>query len=150
MVVVVRIFDEDVDLGEADRDSDADASRAIGDRQLAVLLRDGRRLEDADGADVGGKRGVRHFAGLDVSGIEGILLEAAGIDATQFHLFSPDFFDFSFLASAISASPAALRPVSLRSPTVITKASPRVGVRRARSCAISAILCVAPARLFSP
>jgi hypothetical protein len=91
MVVVVRIFDEDVDLGEADRDGDADASLAIGDRQLVVLLRDGRRLEDADGADVGGKCGVRHFAGLDVSGIEGILLEATGIDATQFHLFSPGF-----------------------------------------------------------
>ena len=91
MVVVVGIFDEDVDLGEADRDGDADASLAIGDRQFAVLFRDDRRLEDADGADAGGKRRVRHFAGLDFSGIAGVLLEAAGIDASQFHLFSPGF-----------------------------------------------------------
>ena len=91
MVVVVGILDEDVDLGEADRDGDADASRAIGDRQFAVLFRDDRRLEDADGADAGGKRRVRHFAGLDFSGIAGVLLQDAGIDATQFHLFSPGF-----------------------------------------------------------
>ena len=31
------------------------------------------------------------FAGLDFSGIAGILLQDAGIDATQFHLFSPGF-----------------------------------------------------------
>src|SRR5208337_4275754 len=91
MVVVVGILDEDVDLGEADHDRDADASRAIGDRQLAVLLRDDRRLEDADGADAGGKRGVGHFAGLDFSGIAGVVLHDAGIDATQFHLLSPGF-----------------------------------------------------------
>jgi hypothetical protein len=91
MVVVVRIFDEDVDLGEADGDGHADAPRAIGDCQFAVRFRDDRRLKDADGADAGGKRGVGHLAGLDFSGIAGILLEAAGIDATQFHLFSPGF-----------------------------------------------------------
>src|SRR5208337_1567981 len=91
MVVVVWIFDEDVDLGEANRDGDADAARAIGDRQLAVLFRDDRRLKDADGADAGGKRGVGHFVGLDFSGIAGILLKDSGIDATQFHLFSPGF-----------------------------------------------------------
>ena len=91
MVVVVRIFDEDVDLGKADRDRDADASRAIGDRQFAVPLRDDRRLKDADGADAGGKRGVRHLAGLDFSGIAGVLFQDAGIDASQFHLFSPGF-----------------------------------------------------------
>jgi hypothetical protein len=91
MVVVVGIFDEDVDLGEADRDGHADASRAIGDRQFVVPFRDDRRLEDADGSDAGGKRGVRHFAGLDFSGIAGILFQDAGIDASQFHLFSPGF-----------------------------------------------------------
>src|SRR5208337_4556483 len=92
MVVVVGILDEDVDLLEADRDGDADAPRAIGDRQFAVLLlRDDRRLEDADRADAGGKGRVGHLAGLDFSGIAGVLLEAAGIDASQFHLFSPGF-----------------------------------------------------------
>ena len=91
IVVVVRVFDEDVDLGEADGDGDADAAAAIGDRQFAVLLCDGRRLKDADGADAGGKCGVGHFAGLDVAGIVGILFQDAGIDATQFHLFSPGF-----------------------------------------------------------
>ena len=91
MVMVIRVFDEDLDLGEADRDGHADAPRAIGDRQLAVLLRDGRRLEDADRADAGGKCGVGHFAGLDFAGIAGILFQDAGVDATQFHLFSPGF-----------------------------------------------------------
>ena len=33
MVVVVGILDQDVDLGEADCDGDADASRAIDDRR---------------------------------------------------------------------------------------------------------------------
>src|SRR5208337_3257163 len=58
MVVVVGIFDEDINFREADRDGDADASRAIGDRQFAVLFRDDRRLKDTDGADAGGKRCV--------------------------------------------------------------------------------------------
>ena len=62
---------------------------AIGDCEFAVRFRDDRRLKDADGPDAGGKRRVGHFAGLDVAGIVGILFQDAGIDATQFHLFSP-------------------------------------------------------------
>ena len=60
LVVVVGVFDQDVDLGEADLYGDADPPGAVGDGELAVLLGDGRRLEDADGLDAGGERGVGH------------------------------------------------------------------------------------------
>jgi hypothetical protein len=78
MIVVVRIFDKDVDLGEADRDGDADASRAGGDRQLTVLFGDGRRLENADGADVGGKRASDISPGWMFRGLRGFVLRQRG------------------------------------------------------------------------
>jgi hypothetical protein len=47
--VVVGAFHQDVDFGEADLDSDADAARAIGSSELAIALRNRWRLQDADG-----------------------------------------------------------------------------------------------------
>jgi hypothetical protein len=91
VVNLIGIFDEDVDLLEASIDRKADATGAVDDRKRAVFLRDGRGLQDADRFDAGGERCVRHFAGLDFSRIAGALLQGAGIDASQFHLISPDF-----------------------------------------------------------
>ena len=39
LVVVVGVFDQDVDLGEAESDGDADAPGAVGDGELAVSFR---------------------------------------------------------------------------------------------------------------
>jgi hypothetical protein len=89
LVVVVGVFDQDVDLGEADLYGDADPPGAVDDRERAVLLRDGRGLQDADDVDVGGERGVGHFAGLDFARVAGVLFQCAWIDASQFHLNSP-------------------------------------------------------------
>jgi hypothetical protein len=91
LVVIVGVFDQDVDFGEADLYGDADPPRAVGDGELAIALGDRRRLQDADGVYAGGKRRVRHFAGLDFARVVGVRLEDSGIDATQFHLDSPDF-----------------------------------------------------------
>ena len=60
LVVVVGVFDQDVDLGEAEFDGDADAPGAVGDGEFAVLFGDGRRLEDADRLDARSQRRVGH------------------------------------------------------------------------------------------
>jgi hypothetical protein len=91
VIVLAGILDEDVDLFQAHIDRKANAASPVDDRERAVVLRDSRRLKDADRLDAGGERCVRHFAGLDFSRIAGILLQGAGVDASQFHLISPDF-----------------------------------------------------------
>ena len=57
----------------------------------------------------------------------------------------PGFCGFILRMKAISAWPAALRSVNRCSPTVIVKASPRVGILRARSCVIA---CASAGRVF--
>src|SRR5580692_10926797 len=89
LVVVVRVFDQDVDLGKADLYGDSDPPRAVGDGELVVLFGGGGRLQDTDGFDAGGERRVRQFAGLDFARVVGVRLEDSGIDASQFHLNSP-------------------------------------------------------------
>ena len=91
LVVVVGVFDQDVDFGEAEFDGDADTPGAVDDGEIAVLFGDGRRLEDADGLDAGGQRRVGHVrrAGF-CAGCRAFALSDAGIDASQFHLNSPD------------------------------------------------------------
>ena len=78
MVVVVGVFDEDVDLGEADLDGDADAPRAIGDGQFAVLLGDGRRLEDADGLMLAASAASDISPGWILRGLRGFALRMRG------------------------------------------------------------------------
>ena len=48
LVVVVGVFDQDVDLGEAEFDGEAHTPGAVDDGESAVFFGDGRRLEDAD------------------------------------------------------------------------------------------------------
>ena len=110
MVVLPGILDKDVDLLEVSIDRKADAPSAVDDRERAIFLRDGRRLEDADRFDAGGKRCVRHFAGLDFSGIAGILLQGAGIDASQFHLISPVFISSKVFLDDETWRARAIRP----------------------------------------
>jgi hypothetical protein len=91
LVVVVGVFDQHVDFAEAGFDGRAEAPGAVGDGQFAVLFGDCRRLEDADRLDARSQRRVGHVAWLDFAGVAGIRLDDAGIDASQFHLNSPDF-----------------------------------------------------------
>ena len=86
LVALVGVFDQDVDLGEADLYRHADAPGAVGDGELAILLGGGGRLQDADGFDAGSERGVGQFAGLDFARVIGVRFEHSGIDASQFHL----------------------------------------------------------------
>ena len=100
VIVLAGIFAEDVDLLEARIDRKADAAGAVDDRERAMLFRDGWGLEDADGLDAGGKRCVRHFAGLDFSGIAGIFFEVRGStrrSSISFLLVSPhrEFFSMT-------------------------------------------------------
>ena len=82
----------------------------IDDRQFAVLFRDHRRLKDADRPDAGGKRRVGHFAGLDFAGIAGDSFQGAGIDASQFHLFSPGFVSSRVSSKTKPGEARAIRP----------------------------------------
>ena len=73
LVVVIGVFDQDVDFGEAEFDGRADAPGAVGEGQFAVLFGDCWRLEDADrlgrsAASVG----VGHVAWLDFAGVTGV------------------------------------------------------------------------------
>jgi hypothetical protein len=91
LVALVRVFDQDVDLGEADLYRNADSTGAVGDGELATLLGGGGRLQDANGFDAGSERGVGQFAGLDFARVIGVRFEHSGIDASQFHFHSPGF-----------------------------------------------------------
>jgi hypothetical protein len=89
LVVLVGVFDQDVDLGESEFDGETHTPRAIFNCQSAVLFGHGRRLKDADDFDSSQQCGVRQFAGLDFARVAGVLFQCAGIDASQFHLNSP-------------------------------------------------------------
>jgi hypothetical protein len=91
LVALVGVFDQDVDLGEADLYRNADSPGAVGDGELATLLGGGGRLQDANGFDAGSERGVGQFAGLDFARVIGVRFERSGIDASQFHFHSPGF-----------------------------------------------------------
>jgi len=75
VVILIGIFDEDVDLSQAHVDRQTNAPSPVDDRKCAILLRGGWGLEDADGPDAGGERCVRHFAGLDFAGVAGVRLQ---------------------------------------------------------------------------
>jgi hypothetical protein len=51
--VIVWIFDQDVDFGEAELDGEAHTARAIDEGEIAVFFGDGRRLDDAYDLDCG-------------------------------------------------------------------------------------------------
>ena len=89
--MVIGVFDQDVDFGQSEFDGEAHAPVAVGDGEIAVSFGHGRRLDDADDLDAGLHGRVGHFAGLDFARVAGVLLQCAGIDASQFHLNSPDF-----------------------------------------------------------
>jgi hypothetical protein len=90
VVEVVGVFDQDVDLGETEFDGEPHAPGAVDDGESAVFFGHGWRLDDADDLDAGLYGCVRHFAGLDFARVAGVLFQCAGIDASQFHLNSPE------------------------------------------------------------
>jgi hypothetical protein len=51
--VIVGVFDQDVDFGEAELDGETHTARAVDDGEIAVFFGDGRRLDDADDVDCG-------------------------------------------------------------------------------------------------
>ena len=53
LVVVVGVFDQDVDLGEAEFDGETHTPGAVDDGESAVFFGHGRRLDDADDLDAG-------------------------------------------------------------------------------------------------
>src|SRR3984957_10443556 len=91
LVLVVWVFDQDVDFGQSEFDGETHAPGAVDDCERAVLLGHGRRLDNADDLDACLYGRVRHFARLDFARVAGVLLQCTGIDASQFHLSSPDF-----------------------------------------------------------
>ena len=79
LVVVVRVFDQDVDLRKADLYGDADPPRAVRDGGFAVLLGGGGRLQDADDVlMLAASAASDSFAGLDFARVVGVRLKDRG------------------------------------------------------------------------
>jgi hypothetical protein len=53
LVVLVGVFDQDVDLGEAEFDGETHTAGAVDYCEIAVFFGHGRRLDDADDLDAG-------------------------------------------------------------------------------------------------
>ena len=53
LVVLVGVFDQDVDLGESEFYGETHTAGAVDYREIAVFFGHGRRLDDADDLDAG-------------------------------------------------------------------------------------------------
>ena len=78
LVALVGVFDQDVDLGEADLYRDADPPGAVGDGELATLLGGGGRLQDANGFDVAASAASDSWPGWIVRGLWAFALRIRG------------------------------------------------------------------------